>query len=264
MPYAHNGSARVHWSESGTGDPVLLVMGHVYGQDMWHRVIPVLATKYRVITFDNRGVGKTTGPTDDLSIALMAADAAAVMDAAGVTSAHVYGVSMGGLIAQELAFAYPSRVNSLVLGCTGCPENEPPKRQPLGALMYRLPRSLLARLAAKVMYGKATDPGLIREDRAILARTPISPKGIAAQAKAISDFASFRRVPTITVPTLVIHGEDDQVVPYARGVELAQRIPGATLVTIAGAGHNYTTDNAELSNSTVMTFLDGVWEKAAL
>src|SRR5512137_315754 len=124
MPFTDNSGVRIYWEEQGQGDPVLLIMGLGYTLDMWYRTVPVLSRHYRTITFDNRGVGRSDVPAGPYPIPVMAADAAAVMDSAGVTRAHVFGVSMGGMIAQEFALQYPERTRSLILGCTshGGPE----------------------------------------------------------------------------------------------------------------------------------------------
>src|ERR1700722_16361597 len=120
MPLARSDGTRIYWEESGTGEPLLLIMGLGYSHEMWHRTRPVVSACYRTILFDNRGVGKSDVPQGAYSIAQMAADAAAVLDAAGVAKAHVFGISMGGMIAQEFAINYPERVSRLVLGCTAC------------------------------------------------------------------------------------------------------------------------------------------------
>src|SRR5580658_5610759 len=118
MPFVENQGAKLYWDEQGSGEPLLLIMGLSYPSCMWHRSRPVLANSYRTIALDNRGVGQSDVPPGIYPIALMASDAAAVLDAAGVESAHVFGVSMGGMIAQEFALQYPVRVRSLILGCT--------------------------------------------------------------------------------------------------------------------------------------------------
>ena len=101
MPYVESSGARIYWEERGSGEPLLMIMGLGYTLEMWGRVVPQLAEHYRVIVFDNRGVGRSDVPAGPYSIAGMAADAEAVMRAAGVERAHVLGVSMGGMIAQE-------------------------------------------------------------------------------------------------------------------------------------------------------------------
>src|SRR6185503_5979369 len=101
MPFINNQGARIYWDEQGTGEPVLLIMGLGYPSAMWYRTRPLLAARYRTIALDNRGVGLSDVPPGPYPIALMASDAAAVLDAGGLESAHVFGISMGGMIAQE-------------------------------------------------------------------------------------------------------------------------------------------------------------------
>src|SRR5580658_2863613 len=118
MPFADNQGTKIYWDEQGTGAPILLIMGLGYPSAMWHRARPALSASYRTNAFDNRGAGQSDVPPGPYSIAAMASDAAAVLDAAGVSSAHVFGVSMGGMIAQEFALQYPAKARSLILGCT--------------------------------------------------------------------------------------------------------------------------------------------------
>ena len=118
MAFLQNQGARIYWDEQGSGDPILLIMGLGYPSYLWHRTRPVLNKRYRTIALDNRGSGQSDAPAGPYSIALMASDAAATLEAAGVERAHVFGLSMGGMIAQEFALQYPERLRSLILGCT--------------------------------------------------------------------------------------------------------------------------------------------------
>ena len=118
MPFIEHQGARIYWDERSVGEPVLLIMGLGYPSDMWWRTRPALDARYRTIVLDNRGAGRSDMPPGPYPIGLMAADALAVLDAAGVESAHVFGISMGGMIAQELALQNQKRVRSLILGCT--------------------------------------------------------------------------------------------------------------------------------------------------
>ena len=118
MSFAENDGVKLFWDEQGTGDPILLIMGLGYPSCMWYRTRPVLAASYRTIAMDNRGVGNSDVPHGPYSMAGMADDTAKVLDAAGVERAQVFGVSMGGMIAQEFTLRYPQQVRSLILGCT--------------------------------------------------------------------------------------------------------------------------------------------------
>jgi len=113
MPFAEINGVKIYWEEEGSGDPILLIMGLGWPSYMWYRTKPLLTGKYRTITFDNRGAGRSDVPPGPYPIATMASDAAAVLDATGVESAHLYGVSMGGMIAQTIAATEPQRVLSL-------------------------------------------------------------------------------------------------------------------------------------------------------
>jgi pimeloyl-ACP methyl ester carboxylesterase len=253
---AHNGSVQLWWDEEGTGDPVLLIMGFSYPSAMWHRVWPALTDRYRVIRFDNRGVGKSDAPKEPWSIADMADDAIAVLDAAGVSRAHVYGASMGGGIAQELALRHPERVASLVLGCTAAPPKREGGPQKIPRIFRVIPPSLLIRARAHRGYGEGTPESAIKDDRAILRATRMSSGGLLNQARAVAAYDSQDRVSQIDVPTLVIHGDHDQTVPVEMGRELASRIPGAQLAIIPGAGHNFITSIDSPANHLVKEFLE--------
>jgi pimeloyl-ACP methyl ester carboxylesterase len=255
MPFTTDTTAPLWWEESGAGEPVLLVMGHIYGLGMWHRVRPALARHYRVICFDNRGVGRSGRSRGPYSIAEMAADSFAVLDAAGVSSAHVYGASMGGLIAQEMALSHPERVRSLVLACTGAPSNATaPSKRP-ASWQFRIPTRLLTGVVRRTMYSPDVPKTLVDEDLRILVSTKTSAAALTEQARAIAAYRSLDRVGGITAPTLVLHGTRDTVVDYERGVELARSIPGARLHTLPNAGHNYSTEEPEAANNAVLGFL---------
>ena len=115
MAFFQNQGAKIYWDEQGGGDPILLIMGLGYPSYFWHRTRPILTARYRTIALDDRGTGQSDAPAGPYSFALMASDAAAALDAAGVERAHVFRLSMGGMIAQEFALQYPARVRSLIL-----------------------------------------------------------------------------------------------------------------------------------------------------
>lgn len=253
--FAHNGDLRIHWQEQGSGTPVLLIMGHRYSSRMWYPVIPALAQKHRVIVFDNRGTGFTD--TDSgYEIEDMAKDALAVMDAAGVESAHVYGVSLGGGIAYELALQQRQRVRSLILGCTRL-KTEPSEPSWLRRVTYSLPAPLMNYfLTRKKDQGSAADPVAVAFAHDVLRSDPYSGSGVYAQSAATARYAtSTEAVARLTMPALVLHGDEDRAVPYEAGQALAKALPNARFETMKGAGHNYFLAQREHANRLVLDFL---------
>lgn len=259
MPFVENRGARIYWDEQGQGTPILLIMGLGYPSDLWHRTRPVLAASYRTLALDNRGIGRSEAPLGPLSIALMAEDAGAVLDAAGVENAHIFGVSMGGMIAQEFALQYPQRVRSLILGCTQAGGLHAVAAAPdvLMALMSRpnLTPDQAAEIFIPILYDPATPRERVDEDMAILRRWPPHPATFAAQLHAIVAWEAYRRLPEIVAPTLVIHGDSDRLIPARNGELVAARIPNAQLVRIPHAGHMLATDQPEATHRAVTEFL---------
>ena len=258
MPFVENQGTRIYWDEQGQGQPLLLIMGLGYTSVMWHRTRPLLAQHLRTIAFDNRGVGLSEVPPGPYSIATMASDAAAVLDAAGVAHAHVFGVSMGGMIAQEFALQYPARTCSLILGCTspGGPSTIPAKGNVIDVLLARGMTLDQARDAIlPYIYDAATPQEKIDED--VRQRQPWLPpvEGYMAQLRAILAWESYSRIAQITAPTLVIHGKSDALVPSGNGELIAQRIPGAKLVLLNNASHLFLTDQNERANQAILEFL---------
>jgi 3-oxoadipate enol-lactonase len=261
MPVADRGHTQIFWEEEGSGEPLLLVMGLGWPRQMWARHLPALTERFRVITFDNRGVGQTVTTSSQWTLSDMADDALAVLEAAGVRRAHVYGASMGGGIAQVLTIEHPERVGALILGCTATRAAR--RRLPLWSvlrhLLPALPAGRRARtiaLARALVYGPATDPALINEDLRLLESLARPADGIRAQRRAVLGYeGSQPRLGSVRSPTLVIHGSDDRLVPLAYGQELARLIPGADLVVLPGAGHMYITDSTEAADSAVLSFL---------
>jgi pimeloyl-ACP methyl ester carboxylesterase len=259
MPFVESRGAKIYWDEQGPGVPTLLIMGLGYPSDLWHRTRPMLAARYRTIALDNRGVGRSDASLGPYSIALMAEDARAVLDAAGVQSAHIVGVSMGGMVAQEFALQYPQRVRSLILGCTqaGGLHAVPAAPDVLMALMSQpnLAPDNAAEVFIPILYDAATPRERIEEDMAILRKWPPSPATFAAQLQAIVAWEAYQRLPGIAAPTLIIHGASDRLIPPRNGELIAARIPQAKLVTIPHAGHMLATDQPEATHRALAEFL---------
>ncbi|HEY2391129.1 MAG TPA: alpha/beta hydrolase [Candidatus Angelobacter sp.] len=258
MAFLQNQGAKIYWDEQGSGIPVLLIMGLGYPSYLWHRMRPMLNEHYRTIALDNRGSGQSDAPTGVYPIALMASDAAAVLDAAGVQSAHVFGLSMGGMISQEFALQYPERVRSLILGCT-TPRGANAVRAEKPVTDILMARGLTPEEAARAMrpyiYDSATLLDRIEEDMAIRRKWFPQPQGYLGQLQGILAWESYPRLERIAAQTLVIHGQSDQLVPAGNGELIAAKIPSAKLVMLPQASHIFTTDQPEPSRRAVMDFL---------
>ena len=257
MPFVENQGAKIYWDEQGHGAPVLLIMGLGYTSVMWHRTRPALA-RYRTVAFDNRGVGRSDVPPGPYSIATMASDAAAVLDAAGITRAHVFGVSMGGMIAQEFALQYPARTHSLILGCTssGGPSSIRADSNVIDVLLMRGMTPEQAREAIlPYIYDANTPREKIEQDVSLRQPWLPSPDGYMAQLQGILAWEGYSRIAQITAPTLVIHGKSDALVPPGNGELIAERIPGAKLVQLEHASHMFLTDQAQAAHKEILEFL---------
>jgi pimeloyl-ACP methyl ester carboxylesterase len=258
MPWATNKHARLYWEEEGAGDPLLLIMGLSFSLVMWGDLRSFLARYFRIVCFDNRCVGKSSAPLLPFSVAAMARDAASVMDAAGIETANILGISMGGMIAQELALRYPRRVNRLILGCTDAGGRWAVRAEArvLRALLspFMTRESKLAAMKPFLYHPGTPAERIARDLRMIRDNAPIL-RGYLQQLAAISFWSSWRRLPQIDVPTLVIHGDSDRLIPPENARILADRIRGAKLTILADAGHVFPTDQPELTRMELLNFL---------
>jgi 3-oxoadipate enol-lactonase len=262
---ARVGGARIAWRAYGEGEPVLMVMGFMGSGRAWFRLLPHVAARRRAVVFDNRGTGESDRALGLLGMEDLAADAAAVMDAAGIEKAHVLGASMGGMIAQHLALAHPERVRSLALACThaGGPQGGPPPWRMYAGLALRpvLGQERTFPLIAPLLYSERTRterPQRLREDARLRLEEATPALTAPAQAAAIFRHDTRRRLGELRMPVLVLHGEQDRLVPVAAGTKMARLIPHARLETIPSAGHVLATDAEEEVASRLGTFLDDV------
>lgn len=259
MPYASNGDVRIYWEVEGRGEPLLMIMGLGFSHEMWGTLRPALAGQFQVILFDNRGVGKSDVPPGPYTIPDMSRDAACVLDAAGVSSAHVFGVSMGGMVAQEFALLFPERVRKLVLGCTSCGGKEAfAADADVGAALFPANDLTMEQMFAAMvpyLYDPHTPQERIEQDMALGRENLPSRQGFMNQLMAILWWQSYARLPEIKASTLVLHGESDRLIPSANAAVLADRIPGARLVLLREAAHLFISDQPEISRSTIVEFL---------
>ena len=260
MPIVHVNGIDLYYEQHGSGANVLLIAGLGAHAGDWARQIAALARHFRVTAFDNRGCGRSSAPDEPYTIRQMADDAVALMDALGIARAHVVGSSMGGAIAQELAIAYPERVDRLVLmataarACWMC-----------GALDDGAMWTTLLRRAGRLS-PRALARFVRRRARAVAGRVrrggppasplpPVPAHGLRRQREALAAFDARDRLPRISAPVLVIAGARDREIPLAAAEELARGIPGARLVVLRGAGHLMHYERADEVNRLLLDFL---------
>jgi pimeloyl-ACP methyl ester carboxylesterase len=250
---------RIAWEARGDGVPLLLIHGLGYGRWGWGPVLEPLASRFRVVLFDNRGIGESEAPPGPYTAELMAGDAVSVLDAAGIERAHVVGTSLGGMVAQALAVEHPERVDRLVLACT----------TPGGTQAFPFPEGTVRLLAAaqrmeplvalRHFVENALAPGapeaLVEEIYALRVAHPPDPAGWQAQAAASAAFDGFDRLGDIVAPTLVLHGTEDQVVDVRNAQLLGERIPNARVELLEGTGHLFFWEEPERTGRLVGEFL---------
>ena len=237
------GDINISYKIMGQGEPIVLIMGYGSTMDMWdHHFLENLSSKYRVIVFDNRGMGNTTAPPGNFSIAQFANDTVGIMSALGIEKADVLGWSMGSFVAQELAIRHPERVNKIILYAGDCGGKEAvvpspkvlsdlannsgtPEERGMRLLDLLFPKDWLSRQPAFYKWFP-------------IPKETSSPENIERQAQAIATWpGSFDRLGSIESPALVVTGTEDVIAPPENAFILAQRIKGSWLVQFNGAGH---------------------------
>lgn len=254
-------AGRVWWDTAGQGSPLLLLQGLGYPSDASWRILPALCARHTVVLVDNRGVGRSDVPEDSFTIADMAGDAAAVIEAAGLGPAHVVGFSMGGLIAQELALSRPDLVRTLTLGCTSPGGKAAIPLTPEVAKQFAewgdLPAVAAAWRAARVVYAEKTSQDAIEADIDVRMGRPTSRKGYVAQLTAVATYGGASdRLDDLATPVLVVQGTVDQIVPPENAEVLARALPHADVKMIEGAGHILITDATDELTALILTFLE--------
>lgn len=254
MPLVRAGSARLHVEREGTGEPLLWITGFAISSEVFAPVVPRYATRYDCIRYDNRASGRSHAPWRLTSVPELAGDAVRLLDALGLDSAHVYGLSMGGMIAQELAIRFPDRVRALVLGATthGGPRATMPSGKAAAALSTRgAPAQLRAELVAGALFTeqfRRREPARTREALGLLGAHRASARGLLAHWWASVYHDTWSRLPRVQAPTLVLHGAHDVLTPVANARTLAARIPDATLAVLPDAAHGYLFEQPEESH----------------
>ncbi len=259
MAHAEVDGRKLHYIREGEGEPLLLIQGmsgnHLHwGEDF----LGLLTPDFDVIAYDHRGIGRSDRVDAPFTIPDLADDAAGVLDALGIESAHVLGISMGGMTAQELALRHPERVRTLALGCTyaggaDSAMTDPAVVQRLGELFMtgRTEEALRYGFEVNVSPDFAQDPDNFELVQRIASELPASLDILMLQVQAIAAHDTSDRLHEIDVPTLVMHGTVDQMLPVSNAQAIASRIPGARLEIFEGVGHAFWWERPEESAALV-------------
>jgi 3-oxoadipate enol-lactonase len=247
------GATRLHVEREGSGEPLLWITGFAISSEIFSPVIATYAGGFDCIRYDNRGAGRSPAPWRPTSIPELAGDAVRLLDALGLDSAHVYGLSMGGMIAQEMAIRFPDRVRALVLGGTshGGPRAVLPSPRVAAALTSRgAPAAVRAELVGRALFTpefRQREPELVRRYLALLGRHRTSGRGLLSHLTASTYHDTRARLGRIVAPTLVLHGAQDELTPVGNARLLAAAIPDAELGLVP-AGHAYLLEQPEQSH----------------
>ncbi len=268
MPTTQSNGITIAYEVHGSGQPLLLITGVGYGAWFWHKVVPGLAARFQVITFDNRGAGGSDKLNGPYTVAMMAADAAGLLDALGVRSACVMGHSLGGFVAQELAVTRPDLVGKLILASThhGGQKVIPITPEALQVLTNRQgdPLELIQRgIAIACVPGFAErHPDVTQELIAYRLTNPVPPAQYSAQVMAgagmvtLTDPQVAQRMASIRVPVLILFGKHDTVVPPGNAELMASKLPNATVRILPGAGHLFPIEDPEATIEATVEFLE--------
>jgi 3-oxoadipate enol-lactonase len=252
----------VYYDRQGNGPPLLLIMGLGAHSGAWAPNLPGLVEKVETIRFDNRGAGRTSAPDEPYSIRGMAEDTAAFMDAIGLDRAHVLGVSMGGMIAQELAINAPERVDRLVIACSRARAGE--LRRTVAVAQRALWEAGIPRAAIRAIQQPwGSTPQVVQDESLALAALelaardpfPIEAHAYLRQLDATMDHDTLDRLDRIAAPTLVLVGAEDVLTPPAESIEVAERVPGSRLRILPRGGHGFSAEYPHLFNRAVLDFI---------
>jgi pimeloyl-ACP methyl ester carboxylesterase len=263
MPYALR-RPRLYYERRGAGEPLLFITGFTISSAVFDPIIDLYTPHFDCITYDNRGSGRSGVPLLPTSMPELAADAVRLLDALGVGSAHVYGFSMGGMVAQELAIRFPERVRGLVLGCTtpGGPRAVRPALTELAMLggdaigaLREKGQPWLGALVFSPEF-RREEPSRVRFLLRHFHAHRVSPQGAAAHWWASVYHDTVSRLDRIQAPTLVMHGDRDVFAPMDNARLLAERIPDAELAVVPHAGHAYALERPEESFALLEQWLE--------
>ena len=262
MERARVNGVKLVYEIHGTGEPLILIHGAQSDRGIFTGMLPDFTDQFEVLTYDQRGSGQSEKPDVEYTMGMIADDTAALMDHVGFSSAHVYGVSMGGMIAQELAIRHGPAVRSLVLGCTTPGGSQAVSLQGESIERSHSTQDLSAEERGTALAKTAFTPGHIEQHPEIIPaliearrKQPLDPTGFARRMQAAYAHNTFDRLSQITCPTLVITGKDDALIAWENSQLLADNIADSKLVVLEPAGHVFWAEQPAQSRDAILTFL---------
>jgi pimeloyl-ACP methyl ester carboxylesterase len=263
MEFVEVGDLGICCELTGEGYPIVLIQGFTANMDWWDPgLLQTLSQQYRVLAFDNRGAGRTVTPEEgDWTTETFADDTAALMEAMGIERANIFGTSMGGMISQELALKYPEKVNKLVLGSTFCGDVHTvyASQEVLEKLIDSSggPEEVLQR-TTEMMFTQDSlkeQPEVVEGFKIAWMRAPTSKHNAMRQYMAAAKIDTYNRLPEINIPTLVVTGKEDILIPPENSRIIAERIPGAKLIEYEVYGHSFISRMPEAFINDLLEFL---------
>jgi 3-oxoadipate enol-lactonase len=235
----------LYYERRGAGEPLLLIQGLGGHSAHWGEpFLSELERDFELVVYDQRGSGRSAAFDDDLTTASLASDALALLDALGLKRVHVLGISMGAMVAQELALAAPARVRSLTLGCTSCggTQSRPTDQEVIRALTAAVlsrdyERVLRTGFEFVVSSDFAADPANFAAFAEAARDHPADIPLLMSQQAAVVAHDTYARLRGLQVPTLVLHGTEDRMLAPVNGDLVASLVPGARFELLDGAGH---------------------------
>ncbi len=267
MPKVKVNDLNIYYEIYGKGYPFILIRGISSSLDSWPPYsVEHFSKHFKTILFDNRGAGRTDMPDGKYSAKMMADDTIGLMDVLQIEKAHVLGFSMGGCIAQEMVLNYPKRVAKLILTSSWCGPShgivtpileENPFPQML-ELMEKGEYEKMARILTNSLFPeeyRKNNPEIIEKVVKNYAIHPPSAKGFEAQAAYAETFDTYDKLSKIRIPTLILHGTEDIILPVENAKILAEKIPQAELILFEKTGHGMNVQENEIWTQKIIEFL---------